>query len=107
MAKALQIKAFMQGNLTNPTVPYYQLNYANLPFPPQTAPIQPPLDVNSSGSCNAYLPNDTTLNRWSSQPLALLSECKLTARLTAFKPLLFGMCGLCQRSWGGRAGSYL
>ena len=62
----------MQGNLSNPTVPYYQIGYVNKTFPSQVAPILGPEDVGSSGLCNAYLPTDTALNRCtvSSQPKA-------------------------------------
>ena len=56
LRKALTLVPLLQGNLTNPTVPYYQINYADETFPAQVAPVQPPLDVATSGLCNAYLP---------------------------------------------------
>ena len=53
----------LQSNLTNPDAGYNTIDYAALTLPPPVAPITGPL-APGSGICNAYLPNDTILNRY-------------------------------------------
>ena len=52
----------LQGNMTNPDAGYNMIQYSGLTLPPPVAPITGSL-APESGICNAYLPNDTILNR--------------------------------------------
>ncbi len=51
----------VQGNVSNPTLPYGNANYSALSFP---APVAYPFfSASNNGICNTYIPNDSTLNR--------------------------------------------
>ena len=81
----------LQGNLTNPDPGYSSIDYDSLTLPPPVAGITGPL-APESGICNAYLPNDTILNRYAMTSSAKWSAGFILPTCSIIVPACFLTC---------------
>lgn len=76
---------FAQGNISNPGLGYADIAYSRLLLPPPVAPILGSANP-QYGICNAYLPNDTVLNRYVSGLQAICPKSRCDCFLQRLKP---------------------